>query len=89
MARTLLIIVVLVVVVAIAAVATGFVNLHGQSGSLPKVAVEGGKLPSVDADVGSIAVGTKNSSVSVPKVEVGTTQTKVETPTLTVKKAGQ
>ena len=87
--RTILILVVLVVIIAIAAVATGFVNLNGKSGSLPKVAVEGGSLPSVNADVGSVDVGTKSTTVDVPKVEVGTTKEQIKTPTLDVKKAGE
>jgi hypothetical protein len=75
------------VVVAIIAVATGFVNLRGTSGSLPRVAVEGGALPTVKADVGSIDVGTKNTSVDVPKVDVGTVRKTVEVPTVAVNKA--
>jgi hypothetical protein len=77
---------VIVVVVAIIAVATGFVNLHGTSGSLPKVAIEGGALPGVKADVGSIDIGTKNSSVEVPKVDVGTIKKTVEVPTVAINK---
>ena len=75
----------IIVVVAIIAVLTGFVNLHGSSGSLPKVAVEGGKMPSVNADVGSIDVGSKNSTVDVPKVE--TVKKTVSVPTVAVHKA--
>lgn len=83
--RALVTIIAIVVVIAIIAVATGFVNLHGSSGSMPKVAVEGGSMPSVNADVGSVDVGTKKTSVEVPKV---TTTTKtVETPTVAVHKA--
>ena len=87
--RTILILLVLIVIIAIAAVATGFVNLSGKSGTLPKVAVEGGSLPSVTADVGSVDVGTKSTTVDVPKVEVGTTKEEVKTPTIDVKKAGE
>jgi hypothetical protein len=85
--RAIVSILVIVVVVAIIAVATGFVNLHGTSGSLPTVQVEGGKAPSVTADVGSIDVGTKNSSIDVPKVDVGTVKKTVEVPTVAVHKA--
>lgn len=83
--RAIVTIIAIVVVVAIIAVATGFVNLSGTPGSLPKVAVEGGKLPGVDASVGSVDVGTKNTTVEVPKVE--TTTKTVAVPTLAVKKA--
>jgi len=85
--RAVVTIFVIVILVAIVAVATGFVNLRGSAGSLPKVAVEGGALPTVQADVGSIDVGTKNTSVDVPKVDVGTVKKTVEVPTVAVHKA--
>jgi len=85
--RALVSIFVIVVVVAIVAVATGFINLHGSAGEMPRVAIEGGKAPSVAADVGSIDLGTKNSSVEVPKVDVGTVTKTVQTPTIAVHKA--
>lgn len=89
MGRTLLAILALVVILAIAAVATGYVNLTGKKGEMPSVAVSGGKLPSVDADVGSIDVGSKNTSIDVPKVDVGTKKEEVKVPTVDVKKPGQ
>ena len=85
--RAIVSIIVIVVVVAIIAVATGFVNLHGTSGSMPQVSVQGGSLPAVQADVGRIDVGTKNTSVDVPKVDVGTVQKTVQVPTVAVHKA--
>jgi hypothetical protein len=83
--RAVVTILVIVVVIAIIAVATGFVNLHGSPGELPKVKVEGGQAPAVKADVGSVDVGTKNSSIDVPKVE--TVKKKIEVPTVAVHKA--
>ena len=85
--RAIVTIIAIVVVIAIIAVATGFVNLHGNAGEAPRVAVEGGKLPSVNADVGSIDVGTTNTTIEVPKVE--TTTERVEVPSVSVKKAGE
>jgi len=85
--RAIVTILAIVVIVAIIAVATGFVNLHGKPGELPKVAIDGGKLPSVDADIGRIDVGTKNASVNVPQVNVDTTKKTVEVPTVAVQKA--
>lgn len=82
--RAIVTILAIVVVIGIIAIATGFVKLNGQSGSLPKVAVEGGKLPTVDADVGKIDVGTKNTTVDVPKVD--TVKKKVEVPSIAVQK---
>jgi flagellar basal body-associated protein FliL len=69
--RTLIIILVLLALAAIAAVATGFVDLSAKGGKLPDVEVKGGDMPEVGADVGSIDVGTKNTTVELPKVEVG------------------
>ncbi len=83
--RGLLILLAVVVVLGIVAVATGFVNLSGQSGELPKVAVQGGKMPSVDADVGKVVVGTKETSVDVPKVT--TEKEKIDVPVVGVQKA--
>jgi hypothetical protein len=83
--RALVTILAIIVVIAIIAVWTGFINLHGSAGSLPKVSVQGGQAPTVAADVGSIDVGSKNSSVDVPKVE--TVKKKVEVPTIAVHKA--
>ena len=82
--RAVVTVLVIVVVIAIVAVLTGFVNLHGSSGAMPKVAVEGGRLPTMKADVGSIDVGTKNQTVEVPKVE--TERKTVAVPTLSVTK---
>jgi hypothetical protein len=68
--RTGLIALAVIVLLAIVAVATGFVNLSGNAGELPKVAVQGGALPSVDADVGKVVVGTTKTEIDVPVVGV-------------------
>jgi flagellar basal body-associated protein FliL len=83
--RTIIIILVVAVLAVIAAVATGFLDFSSKGGALPKVAVEGGALPSVDADVGSIGVGTTNTTIEVPKVKTETET--IEVPKLEVKKA--
>jgi len=83
--RAVVTILAIIVVIAIIAVATGFVNLHGRAGELPTVKVEGGQAPAVKADVGSVDVGSRNTSVDVPKVE--TVKKKIEVPTVAVHKA--
>lgn len=83
--RAIITILVIVVVIGIIAVWTGFIHLDGKSGSMPTVSVEGGRAPTVSADVGSIDVGTKNSTVDVPKV--GTVKKTVQVPTVEVHKA--
>jgi hypothetical protein len=82
--RAIVTIIAIVVVIGIIAVATGFVNLHGNAGEAPRVAVEGGKLPSVNADVGSVDFGSKNTTIDVPKVD--TEKKTIEVPTVAVKK---
>lgn len=83
--RAIVTILAIIVVIAIIAVATGFVNLHGNSGSLPTVKVQGGQAPTVKADVGSVDLGTKNTTVAVPKVD--TVDKTVKVPTVAVHKA--
>ncbi|WP_076072147.1 hypothetical protein [Sphingomonas montana] len=83
--RTIIIILVVAVLAVIAAVATGFLDFSSKGGALPEVKVEGGALPSVNADVGSIDVGTSNTTIEVPKVKTETET--VSVPTLKVEKA--
>lgn len=68
--RAIVTILAIVVIVGIIGVATGFFKFSGQAGEMPKVAVEGGALPTVKADAGSIDVGTKKQQVEVPTVSV-------------------
>ena len=84
--RAIVTLLVIVVIVGIIGVATGFFKFSGTSGELPKVAVSGGALPSVNADSGSLAVGTKKEAVSVPDVKVETKTTSVDVPTVAVRK---
>lgn len=83
--RAIVTILAIIVVIGIIAVATGYVNLHGKAGTMPTVSVQGGSAPAVSADVGSIDVGSKNSSVDVPKIE--TVKKTVQVPTVEVHKA--
>lgn len=70
--RGLLALVAIVLLLVIVAVATGFLDFSSKGGALPKVAVSGGSLPSVDANVGAVDVGAKNETVNVkvPTVDV-------------------
>jgi len=82
--RILAVLVAIVVLAAIVAILTGFVNLSGRRGEMPRVAVEGGRLPTVRADVGSVDVTTQNRTVELPKVE--TENRTVEVPKVEVRK---
>jgi hypothetical protein len=50
--------------------ATGFWSADVKDGALPKVAVEGGKLPDVDVDSKEVVVGTEKKEIDVPVVGV-------------------
>ncbi|MFD1341106.1 hypothetical protein [Litorisediminicola beolgyonensis] len=64
-----------------------------QEAELPDVdvSVEGGQMPEVDADVGSIEVGTETEQVTVPDVDVSveSEEVDVEVPSIDVQPAGE
>jgi hypothetical protein len=72
--RPILTIVAVLVLLLIIGVATGFINLGARGGDLPEVKVEGGALPTVDADVGDVDVGTKNEVIQVPTIDIDNAQ---------------
>lgn len=59
-----------------------------EEGSLPDVdvSVEGGNLPEVDAEVGSVTTGTTTETVTVPDVDVDvdTEEAEIKVPTISV-----
>ena len=70
--RVLAIILAIVVLIAIVLFATGFWKADvTKSGSLPDVNIsaKGGSLPKVDLDSKKVVVGTKETTVDVPKVK--------------------
>jgi len=79
--------IVLVIIVAIVAIlfATGFWSANVKEGALPevKVSAKGGALPDVDMHSKELVVGTKSTTVDVPKVE--TTKKKIDVPVVGVK----
>ncbi|WP_068078523.1 hypothetical protein [Novosphingobium lentum] len=79
--------IVLIVLAAIVAVlfATGFWSADVSGGKLPavKVSADSGAMPNVDVQSKKIVVGTKSTTLDVPKVE--TTKTTVSVPTVGVK----
>ncbi|GAA0295626.1 hypothetical protein GCM10009087_01710 [Sphingomonas oligophenolica] len=79
--------IVLVIIVAIVAIlfASGFWSANVKSGSLPDVNVsaKGGSLPDVNVHSKELVVGTKSTTIDVPKVE--TTKKKVDVPVVGVK----
>jgi hypothetical protein len=65
--------------------ATGFWKADVQGGSLPdvKVSAKGGDMPNVDLKSKEVVVGTKSTTVDVPKIE--TKKTKIDVPVVGVK----
>ncbi|WP_375390480.1 hypothetical protein [uncultured Sphingomonas sp.] len=83
--RVILGVLVVALIIVAALFATGFFSAHvTKSGSLPTVAVsaKGGSMPKVDLDSKKVVVGTKHTTVDVPKVE--TKKEEVSVPVLGV-----
>jgi len=76
--RSVILILLLVIVAIIAAIATGYVNINQTRGAKPPqisatgngVVARGGQAPAFDVETGSVKVGTTNTTVKVPKLEV-------------------
>ena len=86
MKRFILTLLAIVIVALIAAIALGYVDFNQtREAKLPRI--EGGQLPTFDADVAKVEVGTTNKTVEVPKVV--TTNETVTVPTVEVKKDGE
>ena len=95
--RAILLILILAVVAVIAAVATGFVDINQtRSAEVPAVATtengvtaKGGQAPAFDIETGSVAVGTSEANVTLPKVTVQEQQKQVRVPNVQVKRPQQ
>ena len=76
--RAIILILVVAVIVLIIAVATGFVDINQIRGAkAPEISAtrngvtaRGGQTPAFDVETGSVKVGTTNTTVTVPKLEV-------------------
>jgi hypothetical protein len=84
MMRALLAIVGLAAVIVIALVWLGLLNVQTTAGSLPSLHWEGGKAPTVSANMAHVAVGTENKTIAVPKLT--TTDKTITVPTVSVQK---
>lgn len=80
---TIAIILAALVVIAGILFATGFWSADVKEGALPEVSVKGGELPDVDLQSKEIVVGTKQTTVEVPKVE--TEKKEIDVPVVGVK----
>ena len=76
--RAVLIFIILLILAAIALVATGLVNISQITGArAPEitatqngVTAKGGQPPAFDVQTGSVKIGTKETTVKVPAIEV-------------------
>jgi hypothetical protein len=68
--KTIAIILAVLLLIAAALFLTGFwkVNTSGEL-KAPEISVKGGEVPDVDVDSKKVVVGTKQTTVDVPKVE--------------------
>jgi hypothetical protein len=86
--HTGLIIGVIILLAIVAAVVFGLVDVRQtKDAKLPEVSVSGGQAPAYDVKTADVDVGTKSTSVDVPKVSVDTTKKSIEVPTVSVHKA--
>ena len=76
--RALLLMLILAIILVIAAVATGFLNVRAFGGGEPAeitagkngVSAKAGQPPAFDVETGSVKVGTKETTVKVPTIEL-------------------
>ena len=76
--RAILLILIIAILVIIAAIATGFVDINQIRGTqAPQISAtangvkaKGGQAPAFEVETGSVKLGTTNTSVKVPKLEV-------------------
>lgn len=85
--RVILTLIGLAAVICAVLIATGMMTIDTRSGSLPVVKFEGGKAPSVSAQMGKVELGTANATLEVPTLT--TTNTTIAVPVIDVKKADQ
>ncbi len=94
--RAIFLVLIIAVVALIIAVLTGMVNLRQTEPAVaPGIAAENGKIiarpgqaPAFDIETGSIAVGTGNASITVPKVEIKPGDTRISVPSVEVRRPG-
>ena len=76
--RTVILVLVVIILLLIAAIATGFLNISQiRNAQAPQVAAtqngivtKGGQAPAFDVQTGSVTVGSKETTVKVPALEV-------------------
>lgn len=84
--RILLTLLLVVVVLLIGAFAFNLIDINQtRGGKLPSIEVKGGEAPAYDVSTGAVNVGSKTTTVEVPRVD--TTRKTIDVPTVNVTKA--
>jgi hypothetical protein len=76
--RAVIFVLVIIILVLLAGIATGFIDINQIRGAkAPEISAtrngvtaKGGQAPAFDVETGSVKVGTGNTTVKVPKLEV-------------------
>ena len=95
--RAILLILILAIVALIAAFATGYVDIsQTRQASVPQIKAgdgairaEGGQPPAFEVQTGSVEVGTRETNVAVPRIEVKRDEARVDVPAVEFKPAGK
>ncbi len=92
--RAILLILIIAVVALIAALQTGLIDISQTRGAKPPtieasdgaIRAREGQTPAFEVETGSVAVGTRETNVAVPKIEVTRGQATVEVPAVEVRR---
>jgi hypothetical protein len=87
--RAILVLIGLLALAVVVLMSVGMLRIEQQQGAtMPKITfnAQGGQLPKFKAETGSIGLGTTNTTVELPTVEMKNTT--VTLPTIEVKQAG-
>jgi uncharacterized protein involved in outer membrane biogenesis len=84
--RTLILVLIIIIIAIIGAIASGFVDVNQVRGArAPEVSAthngvtaKGGQAPAFDVETGSVKVGSKETTVRVPQIEVQPPQNSAE-----------
>ena len=75
--RALVLVLIVLVIAGLVAVTSGYVNITNLRGEPPKltatrssVTIKGGQPPAFDVEAGSVKVGSKDTKVSIPTLEI-------------------
>jgi len=92
MSRTVLILLAIAALVLLVLFATGILDMsQTKEARLPDVDVSasGGQAPAFDVDAKEVVVGTTETNVSVPDVDINTKEATVDVPVIGVKDDGK